>query len=284
MPARRLLKSGLVSLLALSGGLTSRESHSNNLLCAADFSEFDELEGGAQADVATPVPATPDSASGSASASGETTNGIVVEEEDDDLDDEFSASSATASKGASKSSSGSPKRKKRRAAPKQPKSSAAEGTVKGTEGAAAPESEPQGEPEPQSFFYEAIALSGVFAYLTNFFTGKRTNENKAKLLANKCAQVLSQHFYEVGSLSEEDLQAVVEGQFGQVLLTKYSQSEFKMFATNDCVALYVFAPHQMRIAQAPFHCLWRADIICFSRLWCICVENAAATTTLLARM
>ena len=77
------------------------------------------------------------------------------------------------------------------------------------------------------------------AYIVNFFLGKRANERKATAWANRYASNFRDNFYEVGHLSGEDLDIVVDGQYCDVLLTKFSQNEFKLYAT--CVRACVRA-------------------------------------------
>jgi len=216
----KLLKAGLVSLLVASGTFNP-----DSTLCAADFSEFDELEADSADSVPepTPVATSADDASDVSHEDVQLTDANAESDDanNDDPNDEFSSSSSRASAPRKKG-------KKKKKAAKRPKPA----EVPKTESGESQREEPTLPDEPDSYVYEYIALSTVAAYITNFFIGKGANERRATAWANRYAKSLRKVFHQVGPLSGEDLEAVAdEGEYCGMLLTKCSQNEFKLYAT-----------------------------------------------------
>jgi hypothetical protein len=236
-----LLKAGLVSLLVASGGLGPSGS---SLLCSAEFNEFDELESAASAAQPNVAPAkvepvaeaaaTADQTGATAAAGSDDAGG------DDDrvandggVDDEFSSSPSKPSKAAPARRPGGSKKKSRSA--EQVNAAGAGGADAGA-GAGGGAGGPKSPQEPPGFagfqFYEYMALAGVAGYVTNFFLGRRANDQKATAWAKRNVNVLREHFFQVGPYSSEDLDILIEaGHEVRGLLTKYSQNQFKLYAT-----------------------------------------------------
>eukprot|EP00750_Incisomonas_marina_P027020 INCI6081.1.p2 GENE.INCI6081.1~~INCI6081.1.p2 ORF type:complete len:271 (+),score=53.88 INCI6081.1:318-1130(+) len=238
-----LLKAGFVSLLVASGGLAPAAE--SGLLCAADFSEFDELEEtataprGGSVEKTTEPAASPDVglAHGQNHQPAEPAGAGVESAEtagSDDVADEFSA----ASQRTSRSQGG--KKKKRAAQAQQQKSASLETTeaadAADSQKAGAPDQAPAGEEEPVSYTVEYAAASAVAAYILNFFLGKRANEKKATSIANRYASLFRDNFYQVGPLSGEELDIVAdEGKYCGMLLTKCVNLAMDMCAVHSMI-------------------------------------------------
>jgi hypothetical protein len=257
-----ILKAGVVALMVATGGLAP-----SNLLCAADFSEFDELDaqeasggggggdgggGGAAAAAGAgastefdDLEAAADGAGGSVAGGvdgvgGEAaTSGDGADDDNEDAGDEFSNA---ASAGSRPGRSGGGAKRKRAARPASAKAgAAADGAHTAPKGEA-----PKGE---APYFYEYFGLSAVAVYIVNFFLGKVGNERRVKLWASRNARVLRDNFYQVGSISGEDLDVITEqgGDYCKVLLTKHSQNHFQLFAT--CVGVRCVGERAVRAVR-----------------------------------
>ena len=223
-------KAGLVSALVVLGALQPR----SGLLCMAEFDEFDEAE--TVAEVASVVPEArqqramvgPDGAIVvQDSTSGDNPEDNSASGEDDDYD-EFSSAPTRGP------AAGEPRRK--RPGKKVKKSAilrAQDRKAKSSSASAEPGRHNRDtKEEEQSYIVEFGGLAALALYLVNFFVGKGSNESKAAAWANRYATVIRDHFYQVGPADGEDLDSLVdEGKYCGALLTKYSQSEFKLYAT-----------------------------------------------------